>query len=139
MCYNPSSMVSRLGATIDHVLEDTGGNPDAQDAMGQARAAVGWWGAKFQAAISGVAPSLIGALSSKKYQLQPRDGITSATRAAIKNTLGAQWIKSGPGRILNVIPKALTGFVELPDGLIRDGIQLVGGGRKNDGYTVQVA
>lgn len=132
-------MASRLGATIEHIMHDTGGNPDATETFEQARSAVGWWLAKFQAAISGIIPSLIGTLSSKEYVLERRDGITAATRAAIHNTLNAQWIKKGPGRVLNLIPKTLTAFVELPDGVTRDLIQAIGGGRDNDGHTVKVA
>lgn len=135
----PLAMASRFGATIEHVIKDTGGNPDVTDVMGQARAAVGWWLAKFHAAISGITPSIIGLVSSKEYNVVPRDGVTAATRAAVHNTLNVQWFEKGPARLLNIVPKALTAVVELPDGVVRDGIQLVGGGRKNDGYIVEVA
>ena len=132
-------MLQRLEATIEHVMKDTGGNPDAEGILGEARSAVGWYAAKIHAGVSGITPSIIGLGSSKEYNVVPRDGVTAATRAALHNTLNVQWFEKGPARLLNIVPKALTAVVEVPDGVVRDGIQLVGGGRKNDGYIVEVA
>ena len=128
-------MTSRFEATLEHVWKDRASPERNTSVLG----AIGDISAKAYDAISGIAPSVIGIFSSKEFKLAPRDGITSGTRAAISNTLNAQWFKSGPGRILNFIPKALTAIVELPDGIIRDGIQVVGGGERNDGYVVRTA
>lgn len=127
-------MPSRFGATIEHVWKDKA-HHEKGDPLGWAATGA----AKVHDAVSGLWPSVIGAFNTKEFQVVPRDGITASTRAALHNTLEAQWIRSGPGRILNVVPMAITAVLELPDGLIRDGLHFVGGGGANEGYVVKSA
>ncbi|TSC78703.1 MAG: hypothetical protein G01um101425_993 [Candidatus Peregrinibacteria bacterium Gr01-1014_25] len=130
---NAKTMTSRFGATIEHIGKDYASPRNGSDPVGLTANVL----AKTYDALSGALPSVVGALSTREFNVVPRDGITASTRAALHNTLQAQWIKSGPGRILNVIPKAITAILEIPDGLVRDGIQMIGGGRSNDGYVVK--
>lgn len=132
-------MASRFGATIEHVKTDYAHDPNKTGLLSETRGAVGDIAAKTYDAISGVTASIIALPSSKEYTVVPRNGITSGTRAALANTFGAQWVEQGPLRIFNVVPKAITAVTEIPDGIIRDGIQVIGGGKKNDGTIVQIA
>ena len=135
--YHSGVMVSRLGAGIEHVLSDRVSNPNEyKSILGTVHNAAGDYATKIYDVISNAAPSVLGIFSSKEYEVRQRDGIMSATRASLERTLNAQWVKSEPGRIINIIPKVINGFLEIPDGLIRDGIHIVGGGGRNDGTIV---
>ena len=85
-------------------------------------------------AFAEIIPSALGVLSRKDYRVVQRDGAFAGTRAAVHDTLNAQWF--GDWNPLNVIAKATTAFVQLPDGLIRDGLHL---GRGKKGTVIQTA
>lgn len=128
-------MSSRFGAATELVTKDYASPRSSNDPVGLAANVT----AKVYDAVSNILPSLVGAFNAREFNVVPRDGIMASTRAAVHNTLQAQWVRSGPGRILNVIPKAITAVLEIPDGLVRDGIQMVGGGGSKDGYVVKSA
>ena len=128
-----SNVISKTGELI---AKDTAGNPDATDTLGMIRGAVGYFGAKIQRLITRPANVLIDLPSDKQYALTPRNGITSETRAMIQEVWETQWVHNGIGRIVNVVPKAIKALISAPDAIGRDALQLIGGGRPNDGYRL---
>ncbi len=76
--------------------------------------------------ISGIGPSITGLISKNRFQVMERTSPVSGTINSIQNTLRARWFAKG--NPLNILAKAVTGFMELPDGPLSDALHLGGKG-----------
>jgi hypothetical protein len=89
-------------------------------------------GVKAYDGVSGLLPALLTPINKNSYEVVPRTGPVTNTIQSVRSMFMARWF--GKGNPLNLIPKVVSAFTEVPDGLIQDGLHLFGRG---SGYVVR--